>query len=181
MAQGYVYFRAGMTTAERQALLSSEQITAVIHASPTVSRFDRNLPVALLPTGQAFGSLVEVRWQPDGVGGWELLLLSESRRRELHQAGWQETPMDVDDEEQSIILWGNHWTYLDGANPADETLQEWGWVQAQIEADLQYPVVGSKSKPMVKVKAKTYRRKGIVQLTRFIDVYPDVGVERSGV
>ena len=78
--------------------------------------------------------------------------------------------MDVDDEETDIFLWGKYWQSLAGADENNPALQEWGWVQAQIEADLHYPVQGSKNKPMVKVKARTYRQQGVARLTRFVSV-----------
>lgn len=170
MAKGYLYFRDGVTAAERDRLLSGESFTAVIHHSPSRIRFEQALPAALLPSGQAFGPAVEIRWQPAVAGGWELLLISESPRPTLKQAGWQEMEMDVDDQE-TIILWGQHWTSLEGADEDNEALQGWGWIQAQIEADLHYPVGGSDNKPIVKVKAKTYRQQGVARLTRFVDVY----------
>lgn len=176
MAKGFLYFCDGVTAAERDQLLGGESFTAVIHHSPGQIRFDKDLPAFLLPAGQAFGPDGEMRWQPCGAGQpvlagkWEILLICETPRPALKQAGWQETEMDVDDEE-SIILWGQHWTSLEGADENSEALQGWGWVQAQIGADLHYPVGGSGNKPIVKVRAKTYRQQGVVRLTRFVDVY----------
>lgn len=157
--------------AERDALLAGETLTAVIHHSPGQIKFEAALPAALLLAGQAFGPQAEIRWQPTAPGAWEILLISETPRPALKQAGWQETEMDVDDGEQSIILWGQHWTSLHGADADDEALQAWGWVQAQITADLHYPVPGNQDRPGVKVKARTYRQQGVVRLTRFVEVY----------
>jgi hypothetical protein len=76
------------------------------------------------------------------------------------------------DNEQSIILWGQHWTSLKGADKEAENLQEWGWVQAQIEADLHYPVEGSKQQSSVALTTKTYRKEGIARLTRLVKIQP---------
>ena len=169
MAKGYLYFRAGATTAERDALLA--KTAYVIHHSANQINFDKAPPATWQPQGQAFNEEMELRWQPGADGHWELLLITEGERPELKERGWQETPMEVDNA-QSIILWGQHWTSLEGADKEAENLQEWGWVQAQIEADLHYPVEGSKQQSSVALTTKTYRKEGIARLTRLVKIQP---------
>jgi len=172
MGKGYLYFRAGATTQERDRQLQQENIAAIIHHSANQIRFDDAQPANLLPHGQAFGPDAELRWRPDGSGQWELLLISEKCRSALSQTSWQETILDVDEKETSIFLWGKHWQSLEGADENNPALQGWGWVQAQIKADLHYPVTGSAKKPIVRVAARTYRQQGVVRLTRFVSMKP---------
>lgn len=161
---GYVYFRPAATTAQRDALLADygAQLTAVIHYSRNRIRFDAWPLAETLPAGQAFGPQVEIRWQPRGAA-WEVLLLSETAQPGLQEPDWQAQTLKVD-AEQRILLWGRHWRSLQGAAEAAELPD--GWVAAQIEADLSYPVDGDEERPEVKLVARTYRRKGIVRFTR---------------
>lgn len=168
---GYVYYRAGLTTAERDKVLHdyAEQLQFVIHRSANQILFPAWQPQTLLPAGQAFGKQVEIRWQPSDHARWDVQLLSESRQPTLETAGWEHAEMDVTDE-WSVYLWGEHWASLRGADSTADLPD--AWVQAQIEADLHYPVVGSKNKPSVRATVKAYRQEGIVRLTRFTAVKP---------
>lgn len=163
---GYVYYRGGLTAAERDQVLQqvSARLTAVIHHSPNQIHFVAWPAVTLGNSGRAFGETLEARWSPQEADRWEMMLLSETAQTDLD--GWQASTMAAD-APQTIWLWGNHWQSRAGAGQT-ETVPE-GWVQAEIEADLHYPVSGSgQARPVVKVKARTYRQQGIVRLTRFM-------------
>ncbi|MCP4424803.1 MAG: hypothetical protein GY803_09945 [Chloroflexi bacterium] len=165
---GYVYYRGGMTTAERKALLDAyeNRLTAVIHYTPNQIAFEEWPPAALKPTGQAFGENVEIRWQADEKG-WRMLLLSETPQSGL--TGWEKTEMVAKTDDASLILWGDHWHSLAGAADSDQLPD--GWVQAQIEADLHYPVAGGGAdRSIVRAKTKTYYQRGMARLTRFTAV-----------
>jgi len=170
---GYVYYRGRLTAAERDQILQQvgARLTAVIHHSPNQIHFAAWPALTLGNNGQAFGETLEARWWPQEADRWEMLLLSESAQTNL--AGWQASTMDAD-APQAIWLWGNHWQSLAGAGQAG-TVPE-GWVQAEIAADLHYPVAGSgETKPIVQVKSRTYRQQGIVRLTRFMALTAEGG------
>jgi hypothetical protein len=162
---GYVYFRSGLSEAERDAALDGlEGLTAVIHYSATQMRFESWRPAELAANGRAFGPAGEARWEMDGDGRYSLLVSGETPRPELRGPGWQSGEMSVDPAE-TIYLWGDHWRSLVGANEAAPD----GWVQAQIEADLRYPVQGGgRNQPLVQVEAQNYRQEGVIRFTRFV-------------
>lgn len=176
MAKGYVYFRDGLDEDGRDALLADlPGLEAVIHYSANRIRFEKWRPDALAPTGRAFGPELEVRWRP-GPNGVEMLVIGEEKR-DLGQ-GWDEDEMDVDEADadedsekrEEVYLWGAHWRSLEGAAAAEELPD--GWVAAQVEADLDYPVNGGAAKPRVVAQVRTYRQNGVARLTRFLKVRP---------
>lgn len=168
--KGYVYYRTGIKTAERDHLLNQMGggKTAVIHHTTNRIQFESWPPaVAVAPHGQLFNQEVEVRWQPvEDSDAYELLVLSEQKRPNLLQSGW--VCQEMETELTTIYLWGKHWQAQTGATSGTAN----GWVQAEIEADLSYPVIGNKNQPMVQVGAVTYRRGGLPCFTRFTHVYP---------
>lgn len=162
---GYVYFRGGLSAAERDDVLATvPNLTAVIHHSPTRIQFAAWRPAALAARGRAFGPEWEARWEEDGNGRYDVLVIGEQPDSRLTAPDWQLDASFSVDQPQEIYLWGDYWRSLMGAgdNAPD------GWVQAQIEAALSYPVAGDKDKPLVRVEARQYRQAGIIRLTRFI-------------
>jgi hypothetical protein len=170
-AQGYVYYQDGVSTEERDTLLQAyEQALAfVIHHSPNQICFDKWRPDVLLPQGQAFGKTVEIRWWPQGDDQWAVHLLSEAVQTRLTVNSWQLTEMDVDAELTRPFLWGNHWQSLKGAENKPELT---GWTEAQIDAQLDYPVAnGGRDFPSVRLSGYLYRQHGIVRLTRLVKAW----------
>lgn len=167
---GYVYNRSGVPLAERDALLQElgQELTAVIHYSQSRIQFAAWRPATLAANGQAFGPKLEVRWQPEGNGRWQMLFLSETEQPALEQKGWELTEMVVDSSTIEIWLWGSDWRKLVGADTAVDLPS--GWVQAEIPADLQYPVTGSKQKPEVFLQGCRYSQAGINRFTRFTGI-----------
>jgi hypothetical protein len=147
----------------------------VIHHSQNQIHFDKWRPASLTSTGQAFGPQLEVRWWPLIDDRWEMLLISEGTQPHLSEAGWQEERMAVGGEER-VYLWGEHWHSRVKDNQVEGVPD--GWVQAEIEADLRYPVAeGGKEKSAVVAIARTYRQQGIARLTRFVTVKAAVSKE----
>lgn len=166
---GYLYARDGVTTAVRDALLQQPGgvLTAVIQHSENRIQFVAWPPPVYLSTGQAFGLDLEVRWQEQGAGAWEMSVIADTPRLDLRQAGWTETLLERGSA-HSLLLWGDHWLSREGA---DITLKlPDGWVEAQIQADLHYPVDGSRQQPVVEVIVCTYSQQGLARLTRFMAV-----------
>lgn len=178
--QGYVYFRDGLDTAGRDSFLDQlSGLAYVIHANPSQIRFE-SWPVAELDNrGQAFGPQAEARWWPGAKGGWEMQVLSESA---LNLPGWQLTSMEVDDETSQFLLWGRHWHDLEGASQKENLPP--GWVAAQVEATLYYPIPDGQQWPTVAVKGYIYRQNGQARLTRFAVLeeakVPQKGGEEAG-
>ncbi len=165
---GYVYFGGGLSAAERDTALTSLDaagaLTAVIQHTPTRIQFQSWRPAELAEQGRAFGPEWEVRWQKGAENGrYDLLIIGEQPRPELAAPRWTCSEMNVDPPER-IYLWGDHWRSLRGAGDGAPD----GWVQAQITADLRYPVQnGGSDRPHVRVTARNYRQGGIVRFTRF--------------
>jgi len=162
---GYVYFRGGLSRAERDAVLEGlPDLTAIIHHNATHIQFEAWRPAALTANGRAFGPEWEVRWEEDGNGRYDVLVIGERPNPNFATPGWQQSSFTVD-EPHSIYLWGDHWRSLIGAD-ADAPDR---WVQAQIEAELSYPVNGGgENKPLVRVEARHYRQAGVIRFTRFV-------------
>ncbi len=174
---GYVYFRGGLSEAERDAVLAEgPDLTAVIHHSPTRIRFEGWRPAALAAHGRAFGPEWEIRWERDGNGRYDVLVISEQPISRFTAPDWQlHSPYAVD-KPQLIYLWGDHWRSLIGAG--DDAPH--GWVQAQIEAELSYPVTGGgKNKPLARVEARHYRQAGVIRFTRFVRLQADRAQEAN--
>jgi hypothetical protein len=153
--------------------------TAVIHHTVNRIRFQAWPVSEIDPYGQLFNSEVEIRWQPDATNGaFAILVISEKARPELLQAGWRQQEMTVDGQEDALYLWGKHWQGQTGATAAAEGTLPSKWVQAEIEADLDYPVEGGQKRPLVQVFARTYRQDGITRLVRFVRAIPVPDKER---
>lgn len=163
---GYVYFRSGVSEAERDTLLDElgAGFTAVIHHSPTHLQFEAWQPAVLAAVGRAFGPQWEVRWERTANGRYDLLVSGEQSHPGLRSPDWQLWPSLTVDNAEQLYLWGDHWLSLQGA---DEHVPH-GWVQAQIEADLRYPGVdGGAARPLVRVGGRHYRHGGLIRFTRF--------------
>lgn len=174
---GYVYFRGGLSEAERDVVLAEvPDLTAVIHHSPTRIRFETWRPVALAAHGRAFGPEWEVRWEREGNGRFDVLVIGEQPNPNFATPTWQQSAPFTVDRPHQIYLWGDHWRSLIGAG--DDAPH--GWVQAQIEAELNYPVTGGgKNKPLARVEARHYRQAGVIRFTRFVRLQADRAQEAN--
>jgi hypothetical protein len=177
MDVGYVYHRDKLSRAERDALLAGLAGLQVVihHSAGRIACEAWPPPAGALPTGRAFGPALEARWSPAGAD-WDVQVLSETPQ--ALGPGWAETPLNAD-APHTVTLWGRHWQAQSGAAAEGAALPE-GWVQAEIPADLRYPVAGSAARPLVVARAITYRRDGLPQLTRFLSLEPAADTARQG-
>lgn len=163
MTTGYVYHRAGLDRAALDALLGGlGGLAFVIDHSATRIRCGRWPTAERLPAGRAFGRELEARWWPSG-DGYEAQIIRETPG--APGPGWSETRLEADPA-HTITLWGRHWQAQSGTSAATPD----GWVQAEIPAELRYPVDGGRERPLVQATAITYRRDGRPQLTRFLSL-----------
>ena len=167
MSEGYLFYSEGLEVKQcREILQTLDGLSyAVVQDENSIAIVRQPFSGEAL-SGQAFGKMLEARWRFT-EDAWEMLLITEEKDFSPPAAGrpWQKSTAAVD-ETQDIYLWGNHWQSLAGG--AETNLQ--GWVQAEVDADLDYPLQGGAAKPLVVAAGRTYRQGGVPVLTRLVDL-----------
>lgn len=179
----YGYYRAGLTLAERDRLLSDflGGQSYVIHQTESRIRFEQWPQSALDPTGQAFNAQLEARWWPVD-DGFEMLVISDTPQTDCAGPEWtalSDLTWDKPDRGETVYLWGSHWHSLIEPEKAKAAGLDY-WVQAGIPAKLRYPLPPQADRGAVQVETRTYRRQGIPQLTRFVRIESTRDPEREG-
>lgn len=167
MSEGTLFYSEGLDEAQCRAVLD-----ALPGLSYALVQDENSIAFVSWPhsagaaSGQAFGEQLEARWR-FFENAWEIVLATEQQNFAPPSipGTWQISAAAVDDR-HDIYLWGNHWQSLAGGAETDLD----GWVQAEVDAHLQYPVDGGAAKPLVVATARTYRQNGIPVLTRLLDV-----------
>jgi len=168
MNRGYLYRRRNPATSEELVELLREQPGAPawrLQEQTDALEFEQadvswleDLPAGLWPQGRVFGPRAEVRWWMTNDGGFEVLVVSESRL-ELPGKEWHEQQMEVSDEYQ-LYLWGER-------KPSDAF-----WIETRIPRPLHHPVDEQEwqRQPLLYVVAvaRDYAENGIVRLTRLV-------------
>lgn len=168
MSSGYLYRRRNPATPEDLAQLLREQPgspawrlqeqTDDLEFEQADASWLEGLPAGLWSEGRVFGPRVEVRWWMTDEGGFNVLVLSETRLG-LSSEEWHEQQMEIGDEYR-LYLWGErrpddpYWIETRIPRPLHHPLNEDEWQQHQL--------------PYVVAVARDYGEKGIARLTRLV-------------
>ncbi len=174
MADGYVYARREPVSREQLvALLKTltdgwnlpayryqerEEAIKLDWADSVWGQVLEQEPLALWPSGRVFCWQFEARWHAAHFQAdhYDVQVVSE-RDPQLPVAEWNYQRFEAG-EEYSTFLWG------------ERRAQDVSWAETRIPRAQDYPVTWDADKTIAAIRARDYRRDGIVCLTRLVRV-----------